>query len=207
MIEREVPDLVVLDAALARREDPPGFQGIVGAAVPIMLIVESQERSTSIPIDIENRSIAVIQRPLTPHALIGRARLLLRKPAECDDTMILATAGVEINLQTYRISRNGRRVDIGPIEFRLLCSLLRCSPRVLSRQELISAAWPPGVFVDPRTVNIHVGRLRRALSTQGEPNLIRTVRSAGYSFDPADSSIHDVTHRDVLAGMSGSMAK
>jgi len=93
---------------------------------------------------------------------------------------------VKIDLNTYRVYRNGQRVDLGPIEFRLLCHLLSRSPKVLTRQDLIAVAWPKNVLVEPRTIDAHVGRLRRALARRGETNLIRTVRSAGYAFDPDD---------------------
>jgi two-component system, OmpR family, phosphate regulon response regulator PhoB len=190
LADKEAPDLIVLDAALVRKCNASPIQSATGSMSPLLLVIEGRERSM-FPIALQNRSVDMIEKPLAPDVLISRIRLLLRRPAEFDGTMTLAAAGVEVNLQTYRITRNRRRVDVGPIEFRLLCSLLRCTPRVLSRRELINAAWPPGVFVDPRTVNIHIGRLRKALSARGEPNLIRTVRSAGYSFDHAEASAQD----------------
>lgn len=204
VVDKEAPDLVVLDAALARKFGAPPIQSASESAIPLLLVTEGRERSP-FPIIPQNRPMEMIERPLTPDVLISRIRMLLRRPAELEGMMILAAAGVEVNLQTYRITRNGRRVDVGPIEFRLLCSLLRSTPRVLSRRELISAAWPPGVFVDPRTVNIHIGRLRKALSAHGKQNLIRTVRSAGYSFDHTDDAALDPTPVRVLEAINGSI--
>jgi two-component system phosphate regulon response regulator PhoB len=124
-----------------------------------------------------------LQRPLSANQLIERVRRLLRKPKVEDHGETLNLADVRIDLNTYRVYRNGRRVELGPIEFRLLCHLMTRSPAVLSRQNLIAAAWPRNVLVEPRTVDAHVGRLRRALTRRGETDIIRTVRSAGYSFD------------------------
>jgi two-component system phosphate regulon response regulator PhoB len=129
------------------------------------------------------RVAEILQKPLSPSQLISRVGSLLRRDDGCIQPDYLCFGDVEVDLQTFRAFRNGCRIRAGLTEFRLLCHLLRGSPRVISRQELIEAAWPRQVFVEARTVDVHVGRLRRELNRHGGPNLIRTVRSAGYAFD------------------------
>lgn len=94
---------------------------------------------------------------------------------------------IELSLDTHRVSANGREVHLSPIEFRLLLHMMHKPGQVISRKELINAAWPQNVFVDARTVNVHVGRLRRLLMAQTGTNLIRTVRSAGYALNEAEA--------------------
>ncbi|NTJ63156.1 response regulator transcription factor [Agrobacterium rhizogenes] len=91
----------------------------------------------------------------------------------------------ELSLETsHRMVRHGSEsVQLGPIEFKLLCRLLQAPGRVFSRAELIEAAWPPNYYVQPRTVDVHVGRLRRTLEQMTGRNIIRTIRSSGYSAD------------------------
>jgi two-component system phosphate regulon response regulator PhoB len=86
-----------------------------------------------------------------------------------------------MNLDTYRVYRNGKEVHLCPIEFRLLRHMLARPGKVFSRNELIRAAWPRNIFVEARTVDVHIGRLRRTLKAAAKTDMIRTVRSAGYA--------------------------
>jgi two-component system phosphate regulon response regulator PhoB len=179
-------DLVILDAALF--EDQTSLREqvnhVIGdGAKPMLLLVEGSSFPTQASLATERESIEILQRPLSANQLIERVRTLLRKSKLDGHGETLSLGDVRIDLDTYRVYRNGRRVELGPIEFRLLCHLMTRSPAVLSRQDLITAVWPRNVLVEPRTVDAHVGRLRRALTGRGETDLIRTVRSAGYSFD------------------------
>jgi two-component system phosphate regulon response regulator PhoB len=186
LIARMDIDLIILDADLIGTQDeldaclnnttrnpikPPSVLLAVDGSLPQRKVHLSTCRVAEI-----------LQKPLSPNQLISRVRSLLRNDV-CIQPDYLSFGDVEVDLQTFRAFRNGRRVRAGLTEFRLLCHLLRGSPRVISRQELIEAAWPRQVFVEPRTVDVHVGRLRRELNRHGGPNLIRTVRSAGYAFD------------------------
>ena len=98
-------------------------------------------------------------------------------------------ADVEMDLDMYQVRRNGRNVRLGPIEYRLLRHFLEKPRQVLSRAELIDAAWTKKVYVGPRTVDVHMGRLRKALNSESERDLIRTVRSVGYALsDQSDKA-------------------
>jgi two-component system phosphate regulon response regulator PhoB len=90
---------------------------------------------------------------------------------------------ITIDRVAHRVKRAAREVHLGPTEFRLLEYLMQHAGRVFSREQLLDAVWGSDVYVEARTVDVHIGRLRKALNTEGEVDPIRTVRSAGYSFD------------------------
>ena len=98
-----------------------------------------------------------------------------------EDGSLLSYADIEMNLNTYRVERNGEEVLLGPKEFRLLRHLMNNPERVFSRDELIGAAWQPNAYVAERTVDVHMGRLRKSLKSKIGRDVIRTVRSAGYA--------------------------
>lgn len=126
-------------------------------------------------------------RPIAPARLLDFLRTRARgnrsffKKATSD--VSLSYAGIEMNAETRRVSRNGIDIHLGPIEFRLLQHLMRNPERVCGREELVANAWPRNIHVEPRTVNVHIGRLRKALRLDGSADPIRTVRSAGYTLD------------------------
>ena len=122
----------------------------------------------------------VLTRPISPASLLERIRALLGREWGRPREKIVSFADVEMNLEKHKVQRDGRGIHLGPIEFRLLQHLLQNPGQVFSRPELISAAWPPNVYVVPRTVDVHMGRLRKALNKGPGSDLIRTVRSVGY---------------------------
>ena len=88
-----------------------------------------------------------------------------------------------MDLAAHRVARNGRAIHLGPTEFRLLRHFLEHPGRVFAREQLLDAVWGHDVYVEPRTVDVHIRRLRKAINAEGEPDVIRTVRSAGYALD------------------------
>lgn len=90
---------------------------------------------------------------------------------------------IEMNLDAFRVHRNGNKIHLGPIEFKLLRHLLQCPGQVFSRDELIGAVWPDNIYVEVRTVDVHIGRLRKSLKLEGGTDVIRTVRSEGYALN------------------------
>lgn len=131
-------------------------------------------------------------RPIAPIKLLEH----LRKRAWDGDgisrkttrSVPLAYAGIEMDLEGHRVNRNGVDIHLGQTEFRLLQHLLRHPEHVCDRQELIANAWPQNVHVETRTVNVHIGRLRKALLLGGGSDVIRTVRSVGYALDEYSAS-------------------
>lgn len=103
----------------------------------------------------------------------------------------LIFADVVMHPVAYRVFRAGREIPLGPTEFRLLQLFLQQPRRGLTRGEIVQAVWPAGTVIDDRTVDVHIARLRRALNGHGETNLIRTIRSVGYSLDTPSSSGFD----------------
>lgn len=129
----------------------------------------------------------VLTHPFDPVALIGflrRVRLdaLVERNGAGAGSNILRFADVELNIAGARVRRNGHELQLTSLQFRLLRHLLQCPTTVYSRRELIAAAWPDEVDVEPRTVDIHIGHIRRVLRKWG-PDLIRTVRASGYALD------------------------
>ncbi|OCP22464.1 transcriptional regulator [Ensifer sp. LC54] len=126
-------------------------------------------------------------RPIAPSKLLGFLRDRILFPLASDpmaiDGHILAYAGIELNTNRHSVRRFGNNVHLGPIEFRLLHFLMENREQACSRAQLIEAGWPERRFVDAKTVNVHIGRLRKALSVADGPDLIRTVRSSGYMLD------------------------
>lgn len=121
-------------------------------------------------------------RPLRPETLVARVLEAVRHAtSHSAASQVLTFHDLEIDLAAYLVRRNGQVLHLAPTEFRLLVHLMKNPRRVHSRSELQSAAWPRDIHLGTRTVDVHVGRLRHALSTAGGPDLIRTVRSVGYA--------------------------
>ena len=124
-----------------------------------------------------------ITKPFSIEALLARMRALLRRAAGATEKGQVAFHDIEVDLAEHRVTRNGRRVHLGPTEFRLLVWLMRHPRRVFSREELLDAVWGRDIHVEPRTVDVHIRRLRKAINDEGELDVVRTVRSAGYALD------------------------
>jgi len=131
-----------------------------------------------------------VSKPFSPSELVARVRALLRRAKPSMGSDLLTYAGVVIDLASHRVLRNGRPIHLGPTEFRLLRFLMERPGRVYSREQLLDAVWGREIYVEARTVDVHIRRLRKALNGPKEHDLIRTVRSAGYSLDEL---AHDAT--------------
>jgi two-component system, OmpR family, phosphate regulon response regulator PhoB len=124
-----------------------------------------------------------VVKPFSPTELVARLRAVMRRaqPSRSEET--LRFADVTMDLAAHRVSRNGRAVHLGPTEYRLLKFFLQHPGRVFSREQLLDQVWGHDVYVEPRTVDVHIRRLRKALNAPGEADVVRTVRSAGYALD------------------------
>jgi two-component system phosphate regulon response regulator PhoB len=127
-----------------------------------------------------------VVKPFSPSELIARLRAVMRRaqPASAED--VLRFADVAMDLVAHRVTRNGRPIHLGPTEFRLLRFLMQHPGRVFSREQLLDSVWGHDVYVEPRTVDVHIRRLRKALNENTDADIVRTVRSAGYSLDQAE---------------------
>ena len=184
--QEDKPDLVVLDWML------PLMSGIEVCrrlrrlpetrAVPIVMLTARGEEADKVR-GLEGGADDYVTKPFSPVELIARIRALLRRtqPGLTSETLIFAD--LSMDLAAHRVRRDGRMVHLGPTEFRLLHFLLRNPGRVFSREQLLDAVWGRDVYVEARTVDVHIRRLRKALNGDGDPDLIRTVRAAGYALD------------------------
>ncbi|HEX6977866.1 MAG TPA: phosphate regulon transcriptional regulator PhoB [Alphaproteobacteria bacterium] len=180
------PDLIILDWML------PLISGLevcrqlrrkpATRDVPIIMVTARGEESDRIR-GLEDGADDYITKPFSPSELIARIRAVLRRtrPATAGD--LLTYAGVVMDLASHRVTRNGRPIHLGPTEFRLLRFLMERPGRVYSREQLLDAVWGRDIYVEPRTVDVHIRRLRKAINGPNETDLIRTVRSAGYALD------------------------
>jgi len=186
LAEERTPDLVVLDWMIEgvsgievcrrlRRKASTGH-------VPIIMLTARGEESDRVR-GLDTGADDYVTKPFSPRELMSRIAAVLRRvrPALAGDR--LAYADIEMDLATHKVRRAGNAVQLGPTEFRLLRHLLEQPGRVFSRELLLDAVWSHDSEIDSRTVDVHVRRLRKALNEGGRPDMIRTVRSAGYSLD------------------------
>jgi len=185
-IRESVPDLILLDWML------PGLSGIEltrrwrsrdeTARVPIIMVTargEEEERVRGLATGADD----YIVKPFSMPELVARTQALLRRSSPQLVTSILKAGDLELDRQSHRVRRAGRDLHLGPTEYRLLEYLMRHPGRVYSREQLLDGVWGNDVYVDERTVDVHVGRLRKAINRGREQDPIRTVRGAGYAFD------------------------
>ena len=185
-IDERLPDLVLLDWML------PGLSGIEVCRrirgksetrnLPIIMLTARGEESDRIR-GLDTGADDYLTKPFSMIELIARIRAVLRRirPGLADDR--INHGDIVIDRVAHRVRRAGNEIHLGPTEFRLLDHLMQHPGRVFSREQLLDAVWGCDVYVEARTVDVHVGRLRKALNVEGTVNPIRTVRSAGYSLD------------------------
>lgn len=190
-IEEDLPDLVVLDWML------PGLSGIEichklrqqkeTKHIPIIMLTargEEEDRLRGLGVGADD----YVVKPYSPKELVARVRAVLRRAKGMDGEGRLEYAGVVMDLNTHKVTRDGQVIHLGPTEFQLLRVFLARPTRVFSRDALLDQVWGRDVYVEDRTVDVHVGRLRKALHVEASPTLIRTIRSVGYSIDRDASS-------------------
>ena len=180
------PDLVVLDWML------PGISGIElcrrlrsrsdTERLPIIILTARGEESERVR-GLATGADDYIVKPFSVPELLARVKALLRRTNPARVASLLRIGDVELDRDRRRVSRAGREVHLGPTEFRLLEYLMQSAGRVFSRNQLLDGVWGRDVYIDERTVDVHVGRLRRALNRGGAADPIRTVRGGGYAFD------------------------
>ncbi|WP_052712447.1 winged helix-turn-helix domain-containing protein [Sinorhizobium meliloti] len=185
LAESKRPDLItlngcwMLDAAVATREKLHNNSRTHNIPVTVLLTNSADAE----PFEVHQfRPTEYLFGPFSPDQFIATLRRSYRSSLE-SATNVHSFAGILMNVDAHRVYRDGRIVDLGPIEYRLLRHFITYPRKVFSRSELLEAVWGNNIHVQPRTVDVHVSNLRKALSTRGEPNYLRTVRGAGYSLD------------------------
>jgi two-component system, OmpR family, phosphate regulon response regulator PhoB len=151
-------------------------------ALPVIMLTARGEESDRVR-GLDSGADDYVVKPFSPSELVARLRAVIRRaqPSAVDE--VLHFADVTMDLAAHRVSRAGKAVHLGPTEFRLLRHLLRYPGRVFSREQLLDAVWGHDVYVEARTVDVHIRRLRKALNAGSVGDIVRTVRSAGYAID------------------------
>lgn len=185
LITAELPDLILLDWML------PGKSGVQFAAelrsdertrqVPVIMLTARAHEEDKVE-GLEAGADDYITKPFSPKELLARIKAVLRRRApQLTDDMV-EVSGLKLDPVTHRITGHDQVLDMGPTEFRLLHFFMTHPERVHSRTQLLDQVWGDHVFVEERTVDVHIRRLRQALTQSGHENLIETVRGAGYRF-------------------------
>jgi two-component system phosphate regulon response regulator PhoB len=185
-LREQVPDIVLLDWML------PGLSGIElcrrirarseTERLPVIMLTARGEEGDRIR-GLSTGADDYIVKPFSVPELLARVRALLRRTKPAHIATLLRAGDIELDRETHRVRRAGQELHLGPTEFRLLEFLMQSPGRVFSREHLLNAVWGHDVYIDERTVDVHVGRLRKAINLPRKPDPIRTVRGAGYSFD------------------------
>lgn len=186
MVAERCPDLMVLDWML------PTLSGIEvcrrvrrrpeARNVPIVMLTARGEEADRIR-GLNSGADDYVVKPFSPAELVARIRAVLRRLRPAFGDEVLHYADLRMDLAAHKITRDGAQIRLGPTEFRLLRHLMEHPGRVFTREQLLNSVWGPDIFIETRTVDVHVRRLRRALNGDRRPDLIRTVRSAGYALD------------------------
>jgi two-component system phosphate regulon response regulator PhoB len=185
-LEEELPDLVLLDWML------PNVSGIELCRqlrarpntrdLPVIMLTargEEEDRVRGLDVGADD----YVTKPFSMSELVARMRAVLRRSAPALAGDVATFADIVLDRQQCRVRRGKRDIHLGPTEFRLLDALMQRPGRVYSREQLLDRVWGQDVYVEIRTVDVHIGRLRKALNRSGDRDPIRTVRSSGYALD------------------------
>jgi two-component system, OmpR family, phosphate regulon response regulator PhoB len=186
LASEQVPSLVLLDWMLPlmsglevcrqMRRNPKTRD------IPIIMLTARGEEADKVR-GLNSGADDYIAKPFSPTELVARMRAVLRRSSPGLAEELLSFGDVIMDLAAHRVRRQGRDVHLGPTEFRLLRHFMQHPGRVFSREQLLDLVWGHDVYVELRTVDVHIRRLRKALNEVNDNDIIRTVRSAGYALD------------------------
>ncbi len=186
LVEEEMPDLVILDWMLPELSGIEVCRRIRSRAetrsLPVIMLTARGEESDRVR-GLETGADDYLVKPFSQAELIARIRALLRRARPALNGEQLSYGGIVMDVASHRVSRDNISLQLGPTEFRMLRFLLERPGRVYSREQLLDQVWGRDVYVESRTVDVHIRRLRMALEVDGAPDIIRTVRGAGYALD------------------------
>jgi two-component system, OmpR family, phosphate regulon response regulator PhoB len=180
------PDLVLLDWMLPQMSGLEVCRQIRRRSatrdLPVIMVTARTDDQDAVR-GLNTGADDYIAKPFSMDALLARIRALLRRSNALPVKGQLTFHDITMDLASHRVQRNGRPVHLGPTEFRLLEYFMQHPRRVFSREELLDAVWGPDIHVEPRTVDVHIRRLRKSINAVGELDIVRTVRAAGYALD------------------------
>lgn len=185
IVRDALPDLILLDWML------PGMSGVEFAkrlrgeertrGIPLIMLTARGEETDKV-LGLESGADDYITKPFSPRELVARIKAVLRRRAPETTEDAVELGGLRLDPATHRLAAGGNPITLGPTEFRLLHFLMTHPERVHSRAQLLDQVWGDHVFVEERTVDVHIRRLRCALEPSGHDSLVQTVRGSGYRF-------------------------
>jgi two-component system phosphate regulon response regulator PhoB len=185
-LKENLPDIVILDWML------PGLSGIElcrrlraraeTERLPVLMLTARSEEAERVR-GLSTGADDYMVKPFSVPEFVARVRALLRRASPEQVSQQLKSGDIELDREKKRVHRKEREVHLGPTEFRLLEFLMMSPGRVFTREQLLNAVWGRDVYIDERTVDVHIGRLRKTLTRGKEADPIRTVRGSGYSFN------------------------
>jgi two-component system phosphate regulon response regulator PhoB len=185
LVRGELPDLVLLDWTL------PGMSGVEFArrlrserrtqGVPIIMLTARASEHDKL-VGLDTGADDYITKPFSPRELNARIKTVLRRRAPQTTDMVVELDGLKLDPVSQRVSGNGQPLLLGPTEYKLLHFLMTHTERVYTRAQLLDQVWGDHVYVEERTIDVHIRRLRKALESSGHDRLVETVRGAGYRF-------------------------
>jgi two-component system phosphate regulon response regulator PhoB len=185
LIQSGEPDLILLDWML------PGRSGLELAqqlkqnsktkTIPIIMVSARGEEEDRVR-GLETGADDYIAKPFSPREMVARVNAVLRRSKPDEPADQIEIGGLRIDNLSHRVSVNGQRIEVAPTEYRLLHFLMSHAERAFSRSQLLDQVWGEQVYVEERTVDVHVRRLRKTLETTGHDHLLQTVRGVGYRF-------------------------
>jgi two-component system phosphate regulon response regulator PhoB len=185
ILDKRLPDLILLDWML------PGISGLEFASqlkghhytkgVPIIMLTARDEEDDKIK-GLDHGADDYITKPFSSRELLARVRAMLRRNSTDDADAVIEVHGLAVDPSSHRVMYKEQVLDVGPIEFRLLYFFMKHPERVYSRSQILDRVWGRSVFVEERTVDVYIRRLRRILQPTGTQDFIQTVRGAGYRF-------------------------
>ncbi len=186
LLKEKVPDVVILDWMIP---EPNGLKickmirkNKVLKNLSIILLTAKGEEEDKI-MGLNHGADDYMVKPFSPLELIARVNALVRRSNASYSDEELDFDDIKINLKEFKVFRANKQIHLGPTEFKMLKHFMQNPERVFSREQLLNSIWGHGVFIEERTIDTHVRRLRKALNLNGKKDLIRTIRGAGYSFD------------------------
>lgn len=184
LVDEDAPDVIVLDWML------PSVSGIEVCrqlkmrpetrSIPIIMLSARSEEADKVR-GLETGADDYVAKPYAVAELMARVRTQLRRVRPSTVGQVLTHEDIILDSETHRVTRDGRELKLGPTEFRLLSTFIEKPGRVWSREQLLDRVWGRDVYVDTRTVDVHIGRLRKILTKAGGNDPVRTVRGAGYA--------------------------
>ena len=188
LIARQKPDLILMDWML------PGMSGVDYARrvrsdprtrdIPIIMITARSDEADKVR-GLDTGADDYITKPFSTRELLARVRAILRRSLPEQAEAVVSFAGLKLDTETFRVSADEQSVEFSPTEFRLLHFFITHPERVYSRAQLLDQVWGQNVYVEERTIDVHIRRLRKTLEPFGYDRLIQTVRSVGYRFSAA----------------------